>query len=149
MTVCQQNVVNSFGQNKVPGILWILCDERVDKNIGSPGGLDQHGRMSQPGYARSFKQTHGYPPVKVFDVPGESNVTGHPVGLRKTAARGIRFCSQGNALSRDDDFGEAVLGKELRVTRPRRKQPLDAAVGKCPLNGKRLRQLHVDIVAFG
>ena len=48
-----------------------------------------------------------------------------------------------------DDFRDAVFGKELAVTRPARKQPFNAAIGKGPLDGKRLGQLHFNLIAGG
>src|SRR5208283_3568237 len=54
-----------------------------------------------------------------------------------------------NRLAHDDNFRDAIPGQELAVTGPGGEQPLDAAVGKCALNGKLLRQLHLHIVAGG
>ena len=52
-------------------------------------------------------------------------------------------------LPRHDNFRDAVFGQKLPVPRPAGKQLLNAAVGKGALNRKRLRQLHLNIVAPG
>src|ERR1700677_4847477 len=52
-------------------------------------------------------------------------------------------------LARHNNFRNAVLGQKLAVAGPAGKQLFYAAVGKRTLNGKRLRQLHLHIVAGG
>src|SRR5271157_999794 len=55
VAVGHKNIVDLRRQNKLLGILRILRDKRVDQDVGAPGGLDQHGRMSEPGNARSLQ----------------------------------------------------------------------------------------------
>src|SRR5580658_6737840 len=52
-------------------------------------------------------------------------------------------------LSRHDDFRDAVFGEKLAMAAPAGKEALDAAVGKCALDGKLLGELHLNVVAGG
>src|SRR5580658_2092008 len=52
-------------------------------------------------------------------------------------------------LARHNNFRDAILGQKLPMAGPACKELLNAAVRKSALDGKRMRQLHLHIVAGG
>ena len=56
----QQNIVDLFRQNKVFRVFRVLRDEGIDQDIGPFRRLDQNGRVTKPGNACAFQQTHAF-----------------------------------------------------------------------------------------
>src|SRR6202044_43014 len=56
--VRQQDVVDLRWQLETLRVLRILCNEGIDQDVGSLGGLDQDSCVSQPGNARRLRRAH-------------------------------------------------------------------------------------------